>query len=1027
MKFNSPKAIKSKLIEIRNEELLNINIYLKDLEEINSNRDLVFLIRNRLPEEFTYLDDEDMCLIPPFRNLSSFCKNAYYRIRDAYIGRKFIENRYHEEISEIEELIEEDIFEMEKIFREIDFERDVSEWEPYIRNISKKGRDSVSGIEKDTSPINEDECISADESHMLEIAYNHSNPNVRSFALGMVEKPHVWLDFLINDPDSNVRLAALYYLFGEEYLENFSQYDYFREIPIEVSFNLDYEKVSEDFGIEEPIFKRHDKLIISKISFENDELNVFIDPENSFEHAVSEISNQDALKAIANSHSQWSVRYIAVNRISDVDYLYDLALNGFEEDAKPKHGILYYPGEFAEGDVLKSVLNRLLFLKDLNGNEYNEFLKELFYSSKDYMIKRYCLSKIEDDEFLANLVNDEADPSFARIIFDRIKDEDYLIFTLLSVLRNPRFDGIHHTCPDEFFINGEMDIEGIKALNEKLGRYDKLDYSAARAKACRMLASMPSETLSRCLRDLSPKLDLDAISGKHFFSDILDMRIADILMDVARGDESSKVRLLAISGIGDKDALRDIALSDEDREVSYHALKRIDDGDFTRDYLLKYGGDPLYLLSNDLIGDQSILADIALNDSWKFSRKEATRNLEDEDLLEHIAKNDPEWIVRAEAVSKIKDKDVLIDIAYNDIDDPVKRDVIRKIDDEDVLIDLLYKDESSDILSLILSRINKQEVICDFAYNHPSWSIREDAVVNVKDNPVLAYIAKNDEDEIVRMAAIRTLAGKYMEVKHIRGNSPDRYAEHLKNRDYFESLVDLGYDGDLESDDNNGNLESDDVNSINNESNGNDEDKEKYEYVDLDSIVLYEDENPFTLNDLLVDLAFNDASEKVREFASSCISDENILFDIAMNDESIRVRLSAIDEIERNELLARIFAMSRNHHIYEKAISKIRYEYVLRKLAGLKSYYGEIWPKDQIVKARLKKLGFKAPNPLPKYEDEFYTGKKGLFRPTENLYEIDPDELIEINGRIMKLVRAYEFGQYDDSKYHFQKIFHFKK
>ena len=93
MKFNSPKAIKSKLIEIRNEELLNINIYLKDLEEINSNRDLVFLIRNRLPEEFTYLDDEDMCLIPPFRNLSSFCKNAYYRIRDAYIGRKFIENR----------------------------------------------------------------------------------------------------------------------------------------------------------------------------------------------------------------------------------------------------------------------------------------------------------------------------------------------------------------------------------------------------------------------------------------------------------------------------------------------------------------------------------------------------------------------------------------------------------------------------------------------------------------------------------------------------------------------------------------------------------------------------------------------------------------------------------------------------------------------------------------------------------------------------------------------------------------------
>ena len=1015
MKFNSPKAIKSKLREIHNEELLNLNIYLKDLEEINENRDLAYLIHSRIHEEFSYLDDEYMVNIYPFRRIPSLCQNAYYRIRDAFIGRNFIENKYHDEISEIENLIEEDIFEMERIFREIDFEREVSEWEPYIRNFAADESPMLLESAEESHVLLE----SVEESSMLEIAYNHSNPNVRSFALGMVEKPHVWLDFLINDPDSNVRLAALYYLFGEEYLENFSQYDYYREIPIEISFNLDYEKVSEDFGIEEPLFKRYDKMIISRISFENDELNVYIDPENSFEHAVSEISNQDALKAIANNHNLWSVRYVAVNRITDEDYLYDIALKGFDEDSKPRHGILYYPGEFGEGDVLKSLLNRLLMIKDLSGNELNEFLKELFYRSKDYAVKRYCLSKIVDDTFLANIVNDEADPTFARAIFDSIKDEDCLIFILLSVLKNPRFDGFHHTYNDEFFIDNEIDIESINELREMLGRYDELDYKALRADACRRLIEMPSETLNRCLRDLSLKLELDAIEGKHYFKDILDMKITDILADVARHDESSKVRLLAISAIEDKDALRDIALNDEDREVSCTALKRIDDEDFTRDYVLKYKRDSLYLVTNDMIKDQSILSDIAVNDSWKFTRKEAIRNLEDDVLLEHIAKNDPEWIVRAEAVDKIKNMDILIDIAYNDPEDSVKRHAISRIDDEDVLMDLLYKNESSDIIRLILSKVNNHEVICDFAYNHPNWSIREDAVVNVEDNRVLADIAKNDEDDIVRRTAIKTLVGKFMKIKPIIGNSPDRYAEHLRNREYIESLVGLGYDGNLESnDENNGTLESND------ENNGNTKNEE---YVDADSIVLYEDENPFTLQGLLVDLAYNDASEKVREFASSYISDENILFDIAMNDESDRVRLSAIDEIERNELLAKIFVMSKDHHIYEKAISKIRYEYILRRLAGLKSYYGELWPKDQIVKARLNELGFKPPRPLPKYEDDFYTGKKKLFRPTVDVSEIESDELIEINRNIMKLADSYKFAEYDDSNYHFQKIFHYKK
>ena len=187
------------------------------------------------------------------------------------------------------------------------------------------------------------------------------------------------------------------------------------------------------------------------------------------------------------------------------------------------------------------------------------------------------------------------------------------------------------------------------------------------------------------------------------------------------------------------------------------------------------------------------------------------------------------------------------------------------------------------------------------------------------------------------------------------------------------------------------------------------------EYIDANSILLYEDEKSYTLQDLLVDRACNDRNEKVHECAVSYISDENLLFDIANNDESIDVRLSALDGIKRNDLLAKIFVKSKNHHIYKKAISKIKFKYILLKLACIKNYYGELWPKRDLVNDRLNELGFKAPNPLPKDDDD----KEFLIAAIDFGEEMSIDEMLDLERFIKSLMNPNQHhNYYEDPDYY---------
>ena len=1008
---NTPKEIKSRLIEIYNEELLNLNIFIKNRDELEGNRDLRYLLLERIRKEFDYLDDEELFTILSFyQTFPSFYRRTFNKILNASLDKKYIEIQddslklaeiIKEEVSNIDEAIEEQNLKieeklLERLYNQKGEDSDVNnlnqEKSLDINNLTDEEILELYNISDEefsqlqdcyeweifeSDFLNEEILKDFDESAFLDIAYNHKDAELRGFALGMVLKPHIWLDFLFNDSDLFIRKSALFYLFKERYLKDIEDIDYLGKIPMEIDFELDYEDPIDDFGIYDPLFKRHDKLTISEISFKDDELIVKTDPKNSYEHAVSKITNPDALKAIANYHNRWSVRYIAVNKITDIDYLYDIALNGFNKDAKPRHGILYYHGEISEGDVLESLLNRLLKLKNLSDVDSQSFLKELFYKSKDSIIRRYCLSKIKDDIFLVNIANTEANPSFARVCLDTITDEDYLILLSIAIITSPIFNGKYLDLNDGLF---KGDIADEDSFISELSQFDEIDYRNIRAYASKILIALPRETLNKTIKSFCLKSDFDSLKGQSFFKPLFDKRIIDILGVLAKTDESPLVRSIAVLAIEDADDLKSIALGDNDDKVSFNAIKKLNDDDFIEYYLKESNRKAYYLVEGDLVKDQSLLKKIALNDSWGPTRSEAVRNIKDEDLLITIAKNDPEAIVRREAVLKIKNQSALIDIAYEDEDNLVRDFAISNIDDGDVLEDLIYRNEDSNILRTILSKLNNGELIKDFAYNHPRGIVRNAAISNIDDIRVLVDIAKTDEDWTVRRNIIARLVGKFIKISV--DVYEDKYLNHLKRREYYDSLINEG-NGGFESVDNTKSSEKY-AKSVDND-----------EYVDASSIVLYEDEESYTLQDLLVDRALNDESERVRAFVVSYISDEYLLFDIVNNDKSIKVQLSAIDGIERNELLAKIFVKSKNHHVYRKAISKIKYEYILLKLVCLKNYYGELWPKRQMAEARMEELGFKSP--LIKKEDN---RNKKFFRPLYDIRDYQRD--LELLDRLDK-------------------------
>jgi predicted RNA binding protein with dsRBD fold (UPF0201 family) len=177
---------------------------------------------------------------------------------------------------------------------------------------------------------------------------------------------------------------------------------------------------------------------------------------------------------------------------------------------------------------------------------------------------------------------------------------------------------------------------------------------------------------------------------------------------------------------------------------------------------------------------KAIVANIAKNDTNPVIRKEVIRNLIDRTVLVEIAETETEedillLIIEMLAESKtsvaigaIAVHNTLAHIAVNHNDCEIRYKAARKLGNkalaQEVYIDIVKSDNISDSRRLkIVERLHEQSALAYVAklpttLSKKIWAVRDLALLKITDKSILADIAENAEEEVLREAAYKRLA-----------------------------------------------------------------------------------------------------------------------------------------------------------------------------------------------------------------------------------------------------------------------------
>ena len=171
-------------------------------------------------------------------------------------------------------------------------------------------------------------------------------------------------------------------------------------------------------------------------------------------------------------------------------------------------------------------------------------------------------------------------------------------------------------------------------------------------------------------------------------------------LTVALKDSDSNVR---------RDATLALGLIKDTRAVEFLIVAPKDsDSDVRRRAVTASFGQEIKLRLEAIkkLTDQTLLADIAKNDTnWEI-RLGAVENLTDQAILVEIAKNDIKTEVRVAAVEKLTDQTILAEIAKKDVKWPVRKAAVDKLNNLDILTDIASHDEESFVRNSAMSRLN---------------------------------------------------------------------------------------------------------------------------------------------------------------------------------------------------------------------------------------------------------------------------------------------------------------------------------
>jgi hypothetical protein len=131
------------------------------------------------------------------------------------------------------------------------------------------------------------------------------------------------------------------------------------------------------------------------------------------------------------------------------------------------------------------------------------------------------------------------------------------------------------------------------------------------------------------------------------------------------------------------------------------------------------------------------------------------------------------------AIEKLTDQSLLANITMNDSDCSVRRAAVKKLTTQDVLAEVAINDCVRKVRLVAAEHLTCQDALARVAINATDWDVRMIAVNKLTDRNLLAGIAINDPHWKVRVAAYKLLGDEQSMWSLIAINA-DNWREHLK-------------------------------------------------------------------------------------------------------------------------------------------------------------------------------------------------------------------------------------------------------
>lgn len=429
------------------------------------------------------------------------------------------------------------------------------------------------------------------------------------------------------------------------------------------------------------------------------------------------------------------------------------------------------------------------------------------YKNKDWTVREAATRKLTDKSILVDIAKNDEHPKVRLAATNKITDQNVLKeITLLELRRgyiNSNFEDVVVRIEDREFLGCLTDL--VKNESYEYRKVTRETLIPLEMNYVRSRIGEP-DLISACA---NVRTD-DAY--KYIAENISDEKTLFLIAN--NGSEYSSARQVAIKKLSDEEHLISITKS----EYSISRIAAIENPNFNNQEVLENlakhdESSNVRQEATRKIKNQKTLKELAYGDDWAV-REIAMKNIGDEDEIISLAKNDnAEYVHRATAIDIITNQDVLIDIALNVKNINIRSRAVEKITDEEFLTKIALNDDEDFVRSAAIKNPNltNQETLLTIA-KKPDEGYKTYAILKIKDTNLkeglLFDVAKNDdscfcrEDAIDSMTDINNL--KYLRdhdsrVKHYdsrmddEGNIHDAYDYYPTRECAKKRLAKLGY------------------------------------------------------------------------------------------------------------------------------------------------------------------------------------------------------------------------------------------